>query len=623
MSRVCCNRIVDRRTWNVDKVSSTIHDPRSTILLCLCLLLAGCRGSEVRFQRIAILPFENLTGDASLDWMGRGFSELAGLHITGSPTAQPVQAAALRETAGLGATQILHGYFSKIGESWRVEAVLEDAGSRRMVRWAAAAGPASGGIAPLASAVTLQVAGSARPLGALDEAGLKAWVEGLSSADPAAAREALQRAAASAPDFGAAYVTWAQWLMAHGQRAGAQQVIRAAGQRQIPEVERARLRYLESVLEKGRAEQYQALITLSRVTPADPEVFRNLAQMDLAVHRYPAAVDSYQKAVARTPESVQLWNELGYARSYTRDLPGALEALRRYQQLRPLEANPLDSQGDVHFYMGRFLEAGKFYLEGYGKQPGFLGGGELFKAAWARLMSGDRPAADSSFQKYLAFRRSAGDPLIEYRQAEWEFLTGRRPAALARLERFAKGPAASLAFSQLSIWSLVSGDPERARQYAAQALTAARQPASRLLPALCSFLSQPPASAGEWQARAERDFPDPAQLPAKQYVLACALLLGKHSAAALPLARQLYGQTPPSSPDPVNVLLAWALIDSQRFAELGELLNTYPVPRPDSEQPFLALSFPRVFFLRGVYLEKQGRKQEAQASYKLYTELSH
>jgi hypothetical protein len=71
------------------------------------------------------------------------------------------------------------------------------------------------------------------------------------------------------------------------------------------------------------------------------------------------------------------------------------------------------------------------------------------------------------------------------------------------------------------------------------------------------------------------------------------------------------------------VLLAWALIDSQRFAELGELLNTYPVRRPDSEQPLLALSFPRVFFLRGAYLEKLGRQGEAQASYKLYEELIH
>lgn len=607
----------------MDKVFSTIHNPQSTILLCWCLLLAGCRGSEVRFQRIAILPFENLTGDASLDWMSRGFSELVNLHIIGSATVQPIQAASLRETAGLGATQILHGYFSQIGESLRVEAALEDVTGRRMVRSASAMGPRAQGIAPLASAVAIEVAGSARPLGALNEAGLKAWVEGLSSTDPAAAREALQRAVASAPDFGAAYVTWAQWLLGRDDRAGAQRVIRAAGQRQLPEIERARLSYIESLLDRGRTEQYQALLALSRVTSADPEVFRDLAQMDLAAHRYPAAVDGYQKAVTRAPESVLLWNELGYARSYTRDLPGAIEALRRYQQLRPQEANPLDSLGDAHFYLGRFLEAEKFYLEGYSKQPGFLGGGELFKAAWARLMSGDRQAAETSWQKYLEFRRSAGDPLVEYRQAEWEFLTGRRKAAIARLERVAEGPAASLARSQLSIWSLVSGDLERARQYATRALEASRPPAARLLPALCRFLSQPPASAGEWQVRAERAFPDPAHAAAKQFTLACALLLGKHPAAAVPLARQLYEQTHPSSSEQVNVLLAWALIDSQRFGELGELLNTYPIPRPDTEQPFLALSFPRVFLLRGIYLEKQGRKQEAEASYKLYTELSH
>jgi hypothetical protein len=119
---------------------------------------------------------------------------------------------------------------------------------------------------------------------------------------------------------------------------------------------------------------------------------------------------------------------------------------------------------------------------------------------------------------------------------------------------------------------------------------------------MCRFLAQPDASASEWVLRAQRAFPTPAQAVAKQYALAYALLLDRQFAAAVPALRQLYDQTPPSSPEPLNVLLAWALIESKQAGQVGELLNTYPIPRPEGEQPFYCLGFPRLFELRGIAL---------------------
>lgn len=341
--------------------------------------------------------------------------------------------------------------------------------------------------------------------------------------------------------------------------------------------------------------------------------------MDLAARAYQAAVEQYEMAAGRDPGNALLWNQLGYAQAYARDLESAVRSLSHYREMRPQEANPLDSLGDVHFYLGRFPEAEKHYLQAYTNEPSFLLGGELYKAAWARLMAGNLKGADETFGKFLQARQELKDALVPYRQAQWEYLTGRRKQAMVRLEQFTKAsqPAlASLGFAQLSIWSLETGDAARAREYAQ------RTAPGNNLAAICRFLTQPPASAAEWAARAERSFADPAQAGAKEYALGYALLFARSFREAAPRFRQLYQQTGPTSQEPVDVLLAWALLESGQINDAAGLLATNPLPEPTGERPFLSLSFPRVFFLRGLLAEKQGRGEDARANYNLFLRYS-
>ena len=44
-------------------------------------------------------------------------------------------------------------------------------------------------------------------------------------------------------------------------------------------------------------------------------------------------------------------------------MSAAMNALRRYQSLRPADANPIDSLGDVSLLGGHLGEAEGFYLE--------------------------------------------------------------------------------------------------------------------------------------------------------------------------------------------------------------------------------------------------------------------
>lgn len=590
--------------------------------------LAGCsRQGGTAFQRIAILPLENLTGDPGLDWMGGALAEVVRYQITGAPLAHPRGVESLENAPSVRPTHALLGYFRLARGRLRAYAVLQDADRSRTTRTLSAEALAGDDVLALGDAIARQLEPRARPYGTRSATALKAYLEAVTADDPASAPRFFERAVAADPAFGSPYQAWAQWLIARGDSRGAQQVIAAALQKraEIAGPERARLELMRATLESDRAARLRALATLARLTPADAEVFRAIANTHLAEHDYPAAVSAYRQALEREPDNPAFLNELGYAQAYAGNLEAAVESLRRYRELRPRDANPSDSLGDVHFHLGRFPEAEKHYLEAYAKSPGFLGGGDLYKAAQARLMTGDVAGADEHFRKFVEYRRSEGDAFIELRQAEWEYLSGRRKQALARLERFGASAgsvpgACSLAWSQLSIWRLESGQAAQARRDALRAVSTANTPPSRALARVCSLLTEPARSASEWAAGAERTFPDPSQSAARDEVLGYAFLFSRSFSEAARVFGNIYRRTPPASPEPVRVLLGWALLESGQ--DPGRLLSAFPIPDPRIEQPFACLSFPRLFYLRGKWLEKQGRRDEARANYELFFKLA-
>jgi tetratricopeptide (TPR) repeat protein len=351
----------------------------------------------------------------------------------------------------------------------------------------------------------------------------------------------------------------------------------------------------------------QSLALLSRLTPADSALLRALASTELQGRRYGPAIDYYRKALAAQPGDIAVLNILGYAQAYAGDLEGAVNTLRDYQRLRPTEANPLDSLGDVNFYFGQFSEAENFYRQEYSKDPAFLNGASLIKAATAHLMTGDVPGAEAIFAEYETARRAVDDPMIGFTRAEWDYLRGKRSEAIHNLESLAGATKirdlASLAHSSLTVWLLDAGDGERARQHAAQAVATAGQ-GTATLAAACRYVADPSGAA----------FPDPG-------VRACALLLSKNFAAAIPLLRESIARTAPSPSETAPVLLAWALEETGAFDEAAKYLRNTPVPAVSGPAPFEALIFPRIFNLRAVVAEKKGLKQVAEQNDRLFRAL--
>jgi tetratricopeptide (TPR) repeat protein len=566
-------------------------------LLLLSLAAGACSRSRPVAGKVAILPLENLSADPALDWAEVGFAEVLKAQLTGGPSIDPLVAPHLREAVAANAGAVLQGYFSVVGGKLRVEAALENMATHRTVKTISATGPLARGVLPLAADLARQLDAGARPFSTSSEAALREFVEGLRATTPRAAADSFERAVAADPGFGAAYVVWVQRLIGLGERARAQQGLDAARKQgaRIPAVERAGLAALEAALQGDRASERNALIALSRVTPADASVYHGLGDMDVAARSFASAVQWYAKALEREPDNIVFLNQAGYAHVFARDLESAIKDFTRYRDLRPNEANPIDSLGDAYYYLGRFPQAAALYLAAYKKDESFLQGGELYKAAWARVMGGDLSGADALMNQYLEALRTRSDPLASYRQAQWEYLTGRRRQAFARMEALVRVP---LAAAQLSIWMLESGQAADARRYALQVAPAAP------VGVLCRFLSDPSV--------------DPPNELARVY----SLLFSRNFAGAAARLQVLYRQTPPMSPDQIRILLAWALVESGQASQAADLLVANPLPEPLREQPLLSLTFPRIFYLRGVVLEKQGRRAEAKAAYSLFLRYS-
>ena len=401
-------------------------------------------------------------------------------------------------------------------------------------------------------------------------------MRGLESSDPAAIRRAAEQSVAADPDFGPGYVLLVESALQQQDRAAAAAVLQSAAAKgsAIQETARIRLDILAATLRGDGDAAERAAQSLTRVTPLDPTAWKLVGDTAAGRRKYPETAAAYRRALAIEPTDSTLWNQLGYAAAYAGDSDGAVSALRRYQALRPGDPNPLDSLGDVRLLAGRLKEAEDFYLAAHRQNPAFLNGLELFKAAMARLMTGDVVGADEIFGERA-------------KSADWQWISGRREQAIALLAaeapKQAQPDVRARSYALLAVWSALCDDRDAAARYAVQAGSLVT-PASAGTVAVSRLAVMPPAAAGEWAARAEAIF---GRAPAlKDIALAYALLLDRHFAEAIPLLQKMEARTGVSGDRSAAIDLAWALIETGKVEEAAPLLRMNPVPGSDTATAF-------------------------------------
>ena len=400
------------------------------------LALAACSRTPPRaVERIAILPFDNLTGDATLDWVNVAGPAMLTQELSGASHVLAVRVSTAGKAALEGATQLLHCTFTQRGGALEIGYALEDAQRHRMVATGSAPGTVLFAVSTLAR--TLDV--GAQPFSTPSADAAAAWGHG-----------DFERAVMLDPDFGAAWESWVAQVQQSGKADEAEAIAERALARSSlrTPLNKAQIQLSSALLRKDETARTAALTELARLTPHDSGTVMALAEIEQRHRRFPAAEQLYRQALAIDPENGAALNGLGYAQGEDGDLDGAKKTLEQYGQKPEQAINALDSLGEVHFMNGRFADAEKYFTQATSRQANFLNGAPFMKAAYAHWLGGDLAGADAMMQKYLS---SQNAQQLVWRQAVWLYATGRREQALAMLDKTPAEQAAAMA-RQRSVW---------------------------------------------------------------------------------------------------------------------------------------------------------------------------
>ncbi len=538
----------------------------SRFLLCALLIAELACQKKVAGPppRYAVLRFENLSGDPSLDWTGRAASEMLSASLNGAldgelagpvlptfalgrlqqslgarPPSAPGVSSERQEAAIAGATRLIYGYVERIGGRIRITASIEDISSGKSVRTVTALDSS-----PLAALqqVAHEFSPNAKTAPTANEAALRHYALALES-PPSTGAEDLKEALRLDPNFGAAWNVQVTLDLARGDRAAALDAIASARRQKLDPLSLARLDLEAADLQPDASARIDALRKISLLSPADTSLLSTLAEAETTSGRFEAAATDWKKLTVTFPEDPATWNSLGYALSYKGDYPGARAALQEYMRIRPKDANAYDSLGDLNYLFGKFAEAASNYLQANKAQPDFERYGDLYKAAWARFHAGDKPGADALFAQFRAAREKLSDQSIPLVAADWLYRTGRKPQAVAALRMSLAGNAPQAVrangYAQLTIWDLLAGDRAQAVKD-----SLAMGPGIIDAPMLVArFAALASAPAAEWKARADRLIP-PALAPLRPLALGYALLFDGQREAALPVWEMIVKDRP-------------------------------------------------------------------------------
>lgn len=528
---------------------------RPVVLFLTLAVVAGCSRKQSANPQIisfALTPAENLSGDESLNWIGDAIPALLSMQLEGLPTVSARRVPNARDAVGGNIVRV-HCRYSKGAagnlaiDCWKDGADTEIHSSGQISQSLADA------IAPIAKSLDI----NARPARQVSNDALKAY-----------AHQNYEEAVRIDPDFGLAYADGSVVAAGKGERDRAIKLVQAGLARgnAIEELQKARLEFTKATLTGDRNGQINALAWLTRLDKTDSERLRNYAQFLLAARKLPEAAAAQGLLAELLPDDPGMWNMLGYYRAYAGNLDGARQALEHYLKISPDSANALDSLGEVHFYLGKFAEAEKYFLQSFEKQPQFNRGDAAYKAAIARFRTGDVAGAKQLFEKYVS-----GKPDRAWLEIRWEYLTGNREKAETAAKAYAaKEQGSAVGLTHLAAWALARGEFVVAKAGITEAMRVAKSPEERGdVAALFLILRKVDGINSEV---------DPRLKAMNDLAETWAFLFKKDNAAAEPRLKQLYEQTSVQNDRQPRILLAWAKAGLNKKPEAQALLQVNTIP---------------------------------------------
>ncbi len=442
-------------------------------------LFSGRWPAQGAAKALAVVEIENMSGDASLNWLGGGVADLLttdlaqaqarGLEVISN---ERVRSLISRRTKGQGplppgeeqavaidarADLFLSGELLQVGPRLRLNLRVQETGTGKVLY--ADKREADNGKAVLAM-VDEATAGilskfapgeaPARPNVAANMTSnleaLRAYEEGRSYFDRAMsdkAAAAFRRATELDPQFAFAYLYLSNCLAQLGDTVAWRQTLARAAQlaERSPVPRHLKLEIQAAQLySDGRLEEEEELLQSAvREFPRELELRRELLMCLNNVGKYseiPPMAEELSRLDDRDPSAYQ---HLAWAYGFEGDVPQALAAEDRVASLLPSnDPDPIDQRGGVLLQNGRYEEALAAFRKNRELNPGYHWGSAL-SIARTYLLAGQYSLAEASA---LSVTRQAKDADARAQTAwmlgEIEVGRGRLDAAVARYEEAAQ-----------------------------------------------------------------------------------------------------------------------------------------------------------------------------------------
>ncbi len=362
-------------------------------------------------RAVAVMFFENKTGDESLEWLQKGLTEMIIRSLSQSPhlsvlstdriyeilermgeTAPPGQfdmdmAAIVAMEAN--AEALLTGNITRSGDSLKINVRVHEPEKGAILQEESVEGPGLENIFSMVDHLTqrikddLQISVSdnvpEQSIAELSTSSLEAWqnyTSGVDNYNKYLMAEALpfyKKAVELDPDFVSAYIGLIRLYMHTGNAAQAFPLY----QKSLKLYDKAspQERYQLDTM----TAQYRNDVTLLISTtenwlaqyPDDRYANFQLGDIYREWKNYEQAITHYKNVAIIDPKNKLAYNLLGYTYAGIGDLKRATSYLKKYKELAADEPNPHDSMGEIYFWFGEFEKAEKQFKKALKINPDF------------------------------------------------------------------------------------------------------------------------------------------------------------------------------------------------------------------------------------------------------------
>jgi len=363
-------------------------------------------------RSIVILFFKNETGDATLNWLRRGLTDMLMTELAQSPYINVIPMKRLKELAtqingsnadlnnlpvALGVAReaaadvILSGRFYYQEEKLGIDVDVRDVRTGVLIRRESVHGEGMEQIFSmvddLSERVRSEIRGDSHEVqytgvnltemtGSVEA--FRYYSLALENMDKFLWDEAekyLEKAVQLDTVFAAGFLRLAELKFNLGKADEGKKALQKTlkYKKKLSEVDRIRLQLLETRLKGDYEKLFPILQEAVKKLPTDIDLRLQLARFYYReLWDLDRALEEFKKVLDMDPGRKMVYNDLGYVYAFRGDFTTAIKYIDEYRRLAPDEPNPFDSKGEILMMAGRLNEAIDQYQAALDRWPNFI-----------------------------------------------------------------------------------------------------------------------------------------------------------------------------------------------------------------------------------------------------------